>query len=72
MTFSITKERIGTPLGKQLYDKLIEILKDDNFIISVFYDVQGDERKKDLLKWLENNKSASADDILDYLDDKYN
>lgn len=47
MTFSITKERIGTELGKQLYDKLIDILKDDNFIISVFFDVQGDERKRE-------------------------
>ena len=72
MTLSITRERIGTELGKLVYDRLINILKDDNFILYVFYDIPGDERKKDLLSWLDKHKSADADDILDYLDEKYN
>lgn len=72
MTFSITKDRIGTELGKKLYDKLIEIMKDDNFILSVFFDVQGNERKKDLLNWLELHPKATADDVEDYIDEKYN
>ena len=71
MTFSITRERIGTTLGKLVYDKLIEVLKDDNFIISVFSEIKGDARKQDLLNWLDENKTCSADDILDYLEDKY-
>lgn len=72
MTFSITRERIGTQLGKLVYDKLINILKDDNFILSVFFDIQGDERKKDLLNWLEKNPNATDEDVLDYIDEKYN
>lgn len=72
MTFSITRERIGTELGKLVYDRLINILKDDNFILYVFYDLAGDERKKDLLNWLDKHKTADADDVLDYLDEKYN
>lgn len=72
MTFSITRNRIGTELGKLVYDKLIKISKEDNFILYVFYDIQGDERKKDLLNWLDKNPLADADDVLDYLDDKYN
>lgn len=72
MTFSITRERIGTELGKLVYDKLINILKEDNFILSVFFDIPGDERKKDLLNWLEKNPNATDEDVLDYIDEKYN
>lgn len=72
MTFSITRDRIGTKLGKLVYDKLIKILKDDEFILSVFVDIKGDERKQDLLNWLDNNPNATDDDVLDYIDEKYN
>ena len=72
MTLSITRERIGTDLGKLIYDRLIKIKKEDNFILYVFYDIQGNERKQDLLNWLDENPNADADDVLDYLDDKYN
>ena len=72
MTLSITRDRIGTDLGKLIYDRLIKIKKEDNFILYVFYDIQGDERKQDLLNWLDKNPNAEADDVLDYLDDKYN
>lgn len=72
MTYTINREKFKTEKGKILYDKLLEISEDTNFLVSVLIDVQGDERKTDLLNWLANNKSADADDVLDYVDDKYN
>lgn len=46
MTHIVKRENFKTEIGKILYDKLIEIYDNDNFILSAFYDIQEDERKK--------------------------
>ena len=67
----INREKFKTELGKQLYDRLIKISDDTNFILSVLVDVQGDERKKEFIEYLDKNDINDADEILDYLDEKY-
>ena len=71
MTYLINREKFKTELGKQLYDRLIKISDDTNFILSVLVDVQGDERKKEFIEYLDKNDINDADEILDYLDEKY-
>ncbi len=71
MTYTINREKFKTELGKITYDKLLSISNDTNFLISVLIDVQGDERKKDLLNWLKNNPKATDDDVLEYIEKKY-
>lgn len=68
MTYTINREKFKTELGKITYDKLLSISNDTNFLISVLIDVQGDERKKDLLNWLKNNPKATDDDVLEYIE----
>ena len=52
-------------------EKLIKISDDTNFILGVLVDVQGDERKKEFIEYLDKNNINDADEILDYLDEKY-
>lgn len=72
MSFLIDRTKFKTELGKKTYDKLVSISNDTNFLISILYEVKGDERKKDLLDWLEQNPDATADDVENYVDEKYN
>ena len=72
MTYTIKRDKFKTEYGKKIYDKLVAISNDNNFLISVLFDIQGDERKKDLLNWLEKNPNATDEDVLDYIDEKYN
>lgn len=72
MTYTIDRNKFKTELGKLTYDKLLKISDDTEFLLSVFFDIQGDARKQDLLDWLDENPKATNDDILDYLDEKYN
>jgi hypothetical protein len=72
MTYTINRDKFKTEIGKQTYDRLLKISKDTEFLLAVLIDIQGDERKQDLLNWLDNNLNATDDDVLDYLDEKYN
>lgn len=72
MSFIIDREKFKTELGRIIYDKLVSISNDQNFLISVLYEIKGDERKKDLLDWLDKNPKATADEIVYYVEEKYN
>lgn len=69
--FTINREKFKTELGKITYDKLLSISKDTNFLISVLIDVKGDEKKRDLLEWLEIHPNATDEDVENYIYDKY-
>lgn len=72
MSFIIDREKFKTELGRIIYDKLRSISQDQNFLISVLYEIKGDERKKDLVDWLDKNPNATADEIEEYVEEKYN
>ncbi len=72
MAYTIDRNKFKTELGKLTYDRLLKISDDTEFLLSVLIDIRGDERKQDLLDWLDKNPKATEDDILDYIDEKYN
>ena len=72
MTYIVNREKFKTELGRQLYDRLVSILDDDDFILAVLVETQGDEKKKAFLDMLDKTGMNTADEILDYLDNIYN
>lgn len=71
MTYIVKREKFKTDLGRQLYDRLVNILDDDDFILAVLVETQGDEKKKEFLNMLDKTGMNTADEILDYLDNIY-
>jgi len=71
MTCIIKREKFKTELGRNLYDRLVNILDDDDFILAVLVETQGDKKKKEFLELLDKNKWETADEILNYLDNIY-
>lgn len=71
MTCSIDRNRFKTELGKQVFDRLVSIYPNDDFIYSVLSDIMGDERKINFIKYLDETNVNDPDEILDYLDDLY-
>ena len=67
----IKRDKFKTEMGRRLYDKLVSILDDDDFILAVLVETQGDKKKKEFLEMLEKTGMNTADEILDYLDDIY-
>lgn len=72
MTYIVNREKFKTDLGRKLYDRLVSILDDDDFILAVLVETQGDEKKKAFLDMLDKTGMNTADEILDYLDNIYN
>ena len=71
MTCIIKREKFKTELGRNLYDRLVNILDDDDFILAVLVETQGDKKKIEFLELLDKNKWETADEILNYLDNIY-
>lgn len=71
MTYIVKREKFKTDLGRQLYDRLVNILDDDDFILAVLVETQGDKKKKEFLELLDKTGMNTADEILDYLDNIY-
>lgn len=71
MTYIIDRNKFQTELGKITYDELIKISDDSNFLISILIAVKGDERKKDLLDWLEKHPNVIDEDVENYVNEKY-
>lgn len=71
MTCSIDRNRFKTELGKKVFDKLVEINPDDNFIYGVLCEIIGDDKKREFLKYLERTKETNPDIIEDYVNSHY-
>ena len=67
----IKRDKFKTEMGRKLYDKLVSILDDDDFILAVLVETQGDEKKKEFLNMLDKTGMNTPDEILDYLDNIY-
>ena len=71
MTCIVKREKFQTELGRKLYDRLVNISDDDDFILAVLVVTQGDEKKKEFLKMLDDTGMDTADEIMDYIDSLY-
>lgn len=61
----ISRDKIKTELGKQLYDRLKnEVWNDEEFLVGIFVRLKGDEKKRELIKYLDEGVTDS-DDITD-------
>lgn len=69
MTCIVKREKFKTELGRKLYDRLVDIFDDDDFILAVLVETQGDKKKQDFLDMLDKTGMNNADEILDYLDE---
>lgn len=71
MTFIIDRNKFQSETGRRLYDKLKEIWDDHDFILGILVWVKGDEKRKKLLKYLDEGETDTdrinelADDIRD-------
>ena len=71
MTFIIDRNKFQSETGRRLYDKLKEIWDDHDFIRGILVWVKGDEKRKKLLKYLDEGETDTdrinelADDIRD-------
>ena len=71
MTCSIDRNRFKTELGKKVFDKLVAIYPDDNFIYGILCEIMGDEKKQEFLNYLERTKESNPDIIEDYVNSHY-
>ena len=71
MTCIVKREKFHTELGRKLYDRLVNISDDDDFILAVLVVTQGDEKKKEFLKMLDDTGMDTADERMDYMDSLY-
>lgn len=67
MTYIIKREKFKTELGKKVYDRLVAILDDDNFIMGVLCEIMGDEKKKEFLEYLDKTGETDPEKIEDYV-----
>jgi hypothetical protein len=71
MTCTIDRNRFKTELGKQVFDRLVKIKADDNFIYGILCEIMGDEKKKEFLNYLDKTKETDPDVIEDYINSHY-
>lgn len=71
MTYIVKRDKFQTDMGRKLYDRLVEISDNDDFILAVLVETQGDEKKKEFLEYLDKSGVNNPNEILDYLDEKY-
>lgn len=56
----ISRDKIKTELGKQLYDRLKnEVWNDEGFLVGIFVRLKGDEKKRELIKYLDEGVTDS-------------
>ena len=61
----ISRDKIKTELGKQLYDRLKnEVWNDEEFLVGIFVRLKKNEKKRELIKYLDEGVTDS-DDITD-------
>lgn len=68
MTYIVKREKFQTELGRKLYDTLVKISDDDDFILAVLVEMQGDEKKHKFLELLEKTGMNTEEEVLEYLD----
>lgn len=68
MTYIVKREKFQTELGRKLYDTLVKISDDDDFILAVLVEMQGDEKKRKFLELLEKTGMNTEEEVLEYLD----
>lgn len=71
MTYILKRDKFQTELGRQVYDKLVEIYDDDNFIMGVLVELFGEDKKREFLKYLEETGETDPDKIEDYVNAHY-
>ena len=64
MTITVYRDKMCTELGKYLYDQLIKISDDNNFLLGVLLLVKGDEKKKKLLKIMSENENLLCEQYI--------
>jgi hypothetical protein len=52
----IEREKFKTKAGKELYDLLIQISNDNLFLLNIFAQLKGDEKKHQLIEYLKKEK----------------
>ena len=57
----VERDKFKTEAGKQLYDLLVKISDDNSFLYDILYQVRGDEKKNQLIKYLEEDKRTEDD-----------
>jgi hypothetical protein len=62
MNTTIKREKFKTETGKKLFDMLLKIKDDDNFLKGVLCNLVGDEKKQKMIDILEN-KDYDTDDL---------
>ena len=74
MNYIVDREKFKTETGKKLYDMLVDIWDNNNFLLGILTTVKGDENRKKLIKALENNLEDyefDDDDWNEYTDKVY-
>ena len=61
----ISRDKVKTELGKQLYDRLQAIWDDEEWLLGMFLDLRGDDRKKKFIKYLDEGETDT--DRLTYI-----
>lgn len=67
----ISRDKVKTELGKILYDRLEKIWDDEDFLLGIFVSVRGDEKKMELLKYLDTGETDTDKIIAKSLDIAY-
>ena len=67
----ISRDKVKTELGKILYDRLEKIWDDKDFLLGIFVSVRGDEKKMELLKYLDTGETDTDKIIAKSLDIAY-
>ena len=71
MTCTIDRDKFKTELGRKVFDRLIKINPDDNFILGILCEIMGDEKKKEFLSYLDRTGETDPDVIEEYVNAHY-
>ena len=67
----IDRNKFKTELGKKVFDRLVKIKADDNFIYGILCEIMGDENKQEFLNYLDRTGETNPDKIEDYVNAHY-
>lgn len=62
---SISREEVPTLTGKKLYDLLIKIWDDPEFVRGTLEELKGDEKKQRLIDFIEQYNIDDSDDVIE-------
>ena len=57
----LTRDKFKTEIGRQMFDELLKIDSDLNWVYVILHNCKGDTKRKEFLEWLHQSKRTALE-----------